>query len=97
MNPEDRPKRILLEHTVSYAVMQVMLWVALAYAIRTKDSRAWLLFCANIALPPIYIWATYLTLRTAWRGKPRDEVNDVSVPTMVVVIVCAAIYLLFRY
>ena len=93
----DGLRRILIEHTVAFAIMQTMVWIGLAYAIRNHQSRVWLFFCANVALPPLYIWATYKSMQTAWRGLPRDEVGDVSLPAVVIMLLCGGLYVLLAY
>ena len=92
-----RPGRVFLTHTIVFGIVQVLLWAALAYAIEVRDRRMWIMFCVNVAIPPMYVWTTYKTAKTAWMGKPRDELSDFSIPACTIIALCWLLYVAISY
>lgn len=87
-----RPGRTLVVNTIVFAAFQCAAWGTLAYAIATQDRRIWAIFCANVAISPIYVWATYNSVKRAWRNEPRNDLDE-SIPAVVVMIACFALWL----
>jgi hypothetical protein len=90
-----RPGRTLVINTVAFAIFQAAAWATLAYAIATHDRRLWAIFCANIAIPPIYLWATYNSVQRAWKGQPRNDLDE-SIPAVAVMGACFVLWLLIK-
>lgn len=91
-----RPARLLLVNVCCYAFFQTVTWAYLAEAILSKRPSAIGIFCINVALPPVFMWATYGSVRTAWLGGPPDDIRNGAVPLLAVGLGAVILWLVLR-
>jgi hypothetical protein len=90
----ESPRQIVKTSAVVYLVAHVWASAMLIYTLTTADVLAVKRFTYIVAgLGPMALICTTLEALRAWRGQPRNEVADTSIPALAIMGICVICYL----
>jgi hypothetical protein len=85
--------QIIRNAAICYVAVQCLVSFALLYGLLHHDPRMIKTFAWWSALwGPLCLITTALRARTAWRGLPEDDLNDVSYPSLYVFMIAGVVW-----
>lgn len=89
-----QPRTIVRRAAIAYVVGQSLMAACLIYAFKFDDIRFARMLCLFMAWwGPWLMVVTWKQSVTAWKGIPPDDLNDVSIPSVIMMMICGAIFM----